>query len=906
MHAFELGVDADYDYFTDAQSNLATVLERIEYSIAVTRAIYMRDALIRPYLGRVIIRSTLEHDPYSTLTQRDFLDAIRTEWNNNHNDANQDTVAGVAGSGAGSGIAWQGQIGTSYGYSVNGSNSEGEFEGVFRHELGHNWSCGHFVGGSPEGTGLMGGNSAGRITGCENYRILRHRNEKALDGIVDNEGKYADIELPPYASLDAVELIRNLEGTTLFDETQQVKVLVPPNDIGTTWQGGNEPFNDSSWRSGTNGVGYERNNGYEPYINIDVDAEMANHTSCYIRIPFDVTGVNLTTWNYLALQMRYDDGFVAYLNGTRIISVNDPETLNHLSSATRTNDDSLASTFENFDISSYLENLKPGQNILAIHALNESTSSSDFLNQAKLITGSASDLPTDPVLINILANDHDANGQRISLSSFDTTTAEGGSVLRQGEELIYTPPPTLTGLDWFNYNIADTMGRTAVGVVVVKPKIILRTLALNPFTRSIPTTGGNGTFTVSSNTNWSWSDNVPWLTSNEPISQNDDQTFSYSVAPNTSTAARTATITITAGNLTRTHTVTQSAAEITLTVRPTTRRIPTTGGNGDFAVSSNTSWSWSDNAAWLTSNESASQNGNQAFSYSVAENTSAEARTATITITSGNITRTHTVTQAGAEATLTVSPDTRSIAASGGNLSFTISSNASWNWSDNATWLTAPWNPTQSGSVTFSYSVAANTSTQTRTATITITAGNLTRTHTVSQSAAEITLTVRPTTRRIPATGGNDTFTVSSNTNWNWSSNVPWLTSNEPISQNDDQTFSYSVAPNASTQSRTTTITVSAANLTRTHTVTQAGAPQADTTIETTLETFIVRPGQLYALSLGFTAESGKSYRIMSSSNLRDWAIRETGIPGNGDIIQRSYSFSPSARPRWFLRVEEE
>ena len=114
------------------------------------------------------------------------------------------------------------------------------------------------------------------------------------------------------------------------------------------------------------------------------------------------------------------------------------------------------------------------------------------------------------------------------------------------------------------------------------------------------------------------------------------------------------------------------------------------------------------------------------------------------------------------------------------------------------------------------------------------------------------------------------------------------------------------MAPNASTQSRTATITVSAANLTRTHTVTQAGAPQADTTIETTLETFIVRPGQLYALSLGFTAESGKSYRIMSSSNLRDWAIRETGIPGNGDIIQRSYSFSPSARPRWFLRVEEE
>ncbi len=77
-------------------------------------------------------------------------------------------------------------------------------------------------------------------------------------------------------------------------------------------------------------------------------------------------------------------------------------------------------------------------------------------------------------------------------------------------------------------------------------------------------------------------------------------------------------------------------------------------------------------------------------------------------------------------------------------------------------------------------------------------------------------------------------------------------------------------------------------------------------TLDLTLETFIVRPGQLYALSLGFTAESGKPYRIESSSNLRDWSVEEAGITGTGDIIQRSYSFNPSARPRWFLRVVEE
>lgn len=178
-----------------------------------------------------------------------------------------------------------------------------------------------------------------------------------------------------------------VEGTTLFDETQAVRVLVPSSDIGTSWQGGSEPFNDNSWTAGTNGVGYERSSGYESYINIDVDNAMANRTSCYIRIPFNVDGAELATWNFMTVQFRYDDGFVCYLNGERITSANDPAVLNYLASAQQTNDDGSAVNFESFNVSNYLNRLQPGQNILAIHALNESTGSSDFLNQAKLVAG---------------------------------------------------------------------------------------------------------------------------------------------------------------------------------------------------------------------------------------------------------------------------------------------------------------------------------------------------------------------------------------------------------------------------------------------------------------------------------------------------------------------------------------
>ncbi|MCP4812733.1 MAG: hypothetical protein GY888_09510, partial [Planctomycetaceae bacterium] len=68
-----------------------------------------------------------------------------------------------------------------------------------------------------------------------------------------------------------------------------------------------------------------------------------------------------------------------------------------------------------------------------------------------------------------------------------------------------------------------------------------------------------------------------------------------------------------------------------------------------------------------------------------------------------------------------------------------------------------------------------------------------------------------------------------SNTTWDWTSSAPsWLTSNEITSQSGNQTFSYSATPNTSTQPRTAIITITAGNINRTHTVTQAGVTETD------------------------------------------------------------------------------
>ncbi len=49
------------------------------------------------------------------------------------------------------------------------------------------------------------------------------------------------------------------------------------------------------------------------------------NATAYIRIPF--TAVNPTSYESLVLKMRYDDGFVAYLNGVQVARRNAPSNL---------------------------------------------------------------------------------------------------------------------------------------------------------------------------------------------------------------------------------------------------------------------------------------------------------------------------------------------------------------------------------------------------------------------------------------------------------------------------------------------------------------------------------------------------------------------------------------------------
>ena len=88
----------------------------------------------------------------------------------------------------------------------------------------------------------------------------------------------------------------------------------------------------------------------------------------------------------LSLTLQFDDGFVAYLNGTLVASENAPEGLSWLSNAVAAGNDERVHT-KTFDLTDHLEQLKDGTNVFAIHGLNQTRVSNEFVLIPELVAG---------------------------------------------------------------------------------------------------------------------------------------------------------------------------------------------------------------------------------------------------------------------------------------------------------------------------------------------------------------------------------------------------------------------------------------------------------------------------------------------------------------------------------------
>ncbi len=178
-------------------------------------------------------------------------------------------------------------------------------------------------------------------------------------------------------SANAIKSTEASGSFTLLETGADVRFHVPEDgSLALDWT--ELDFNDAGWLDGKTGIGFERSFGYEDLIATDVEATMFNvNATIYLRIAFDVD--DPSGLEFLNLRMKYDDGYVAYLNGERVAARNAPASPTWNSEATASHFDSEAIVFEDFDVTAEIGLLRPGRNVLAVHGLNSSSFSGDFL-----------------------------------------------------------------------------------------------------------------------------------------------------------------------------------------------------------------------------------------------------------------------------------------------------------------------------------------------------------------------------------------------------------------------------------------------------------------------------------------------------------------------------------------------
>jgi hypothetical protein len=448
-----------------------------------------------------------------------------------------------------------------------------------------------------------------------------------------------------------------------------------------------------------------------------------------------------------------------------------------------------------------------------------------------------------------------------SSASWLTVTPTRGSTALNGEQIrvsvtrstVTTRTGTITFIDQWGTLRATLTVTQAVPTLAVDvyspPTWITAASAWNP----APAAGGSLSLRVTTNQpTWSVTSDRDWsvVSTSSGVSGG---TFTWTAARNTG-AARSGSITIRAGSITRTIGITQTAAPaptLTVDVYSSTTWIaaasawnpaPAAGGSLSLRVTTNQpTWSVTSDRDWsVVSTDSGVSGGT--FTWTAQANTGA-ARSGSITIRAGSATRTIGITQTAAPApTLTVdvySPPTWIAAASawnpapaaGGTLSLRVTTNhPNWSVTSDRDWSVVSTDSGVSGG-TFTWTAARNTGAA-RSGSITIRAGSATRTIGITQTAAPApTLTVEVYSppkwiaaasawNPAPAAGGTLSLRVTTNQpNWSVTSDRDWsvVSTDSGVSGG---TFTWTAARNTGA-ARSGSITIRAGSATRTIGITQ-------------------------------------------------------------------------------------
>lgn len=161
-----------------------------------------------------------------------------------------------------------------------------------------------------------------------------------------------------------------LHWHTIIDVGQSWKYFVPVSEPSSTWK--SYGFSDTSWKSGPSGFGFGDND--------DNTVIETGKISVFLRKKFTVS--DLKNMKSLWLHMDYDDGFVAYLNGTEIcrsgMGVAGSAVAFNTTASSHEAVIYSGGSPEGFNVSEFISLLNETSNVLAIQVHNTNATSSDL------------------------------------------------------------------------------------------------------------------------------------------------------------------------------------------------------------------------------------------------------------------------------------------------------------------------------------------------------------------------------------------------------------------------------------------------------------------------------------------------------------------------------------------------
>lgn len=470
-------------------------------------------------------------------------------------------------------------------------------------------------------------------------------------------------------------------------------------------------------------------------------------------------------------------------------------------------------------------NITAGANPTTIARSASATISGNGIDRVVSITQNAAAAALQ-VLPTSLSYSDIGNTQNISVTGNITwTTSDDGSwlslsVSSGSNNSVFTATATNNASITARNAIISVLGGVFVRTISVSQAGATPLLVANPSNFNYASVASSNTITVSSNFNWNIQDDATWLSLG--VANGTGNGFVSALATeNLSVASRSATITISGGAITRIITISQAGANPVLSSNSNTINYISVGGTENIAITSNISWTISNNAAWLSVN-SISGSGNANITATAASNTSILARNTTISIAGGALLQIINITQAGANPILNVSPSSLTYVAAGGVYPISITSNFGWATTDDATWLSLS-TATGNGTTNITATATANGGVIPRVASITISGGNLKQIISVVQNASSAVLTVNPTNMHYAAAGASQAITISTNASWLATSSGSWL-SVSATNGSGNASINAIATTNTSTSARSANIVVSVVGSVQSISVNQAGA----------------------------------------------------------------------------------